>query len=100
MGYYWPSIFRDARKYVSGCDNCQRMDQPIQSDEMPLQPKLVPEPFKKWAIDFVGLINPLRKRIVARYIITATDNLKKWAEAQPVKNCSTETTMKFIFEYI
>lgn len=25
MGYYWSSIFRDARKYVRGCNSCQRM---------------------------------------------------------------------------
>eukprot|EP00253_Pinus_taeda_P032007 PITA_32007 len=24
LGYYWPSIFRDAKEYVIRCDNCQR----------------------------------------------------------------------------
>ena len=24
MGYYWPSIFRDARDYIRRCDSCQR----------------------------------------------------------------------------
>ena len=28
MGYYWPSIFRDAQNYVCRCDSCQRMGQP------------------------------------------------------------------------
>ena len=25
MGYYWPSIFRDAQNYVRRCDSFQRM---------------------------------------------------------------------------
>jgi hypothetical protein len=27
-GYYWPHIFRDAKTYVSNCDECQRMGKP------------------------------------------------------------------------
>ena len=25
IGYYWPTLFRDAKTYVKICDNCQRM---------------------------------------------------------------------------
>ena len=35
-----------------------------------------------------------------RYIITVNDYLTRWAQAQPVKDCSAETAVKFIFEYI
>lgn len=38
MGYYWPSLFKDANKYVRACDSCQRMGQPNHRDEMPLNP--------------------------------------------------------------
>ena len=59
MGYYWPNIFQDAKRYVQGCDSFQRMGQPTRSDEMPLQAQLVIEPFEKWALDFVGPFNPI-----------------------------------------
>jgi hypothetical protein len=36
MGYFWPTIFQDEKKYVQACDNCQRMGQPNHRDEMPL----------------------------------------------------------------
>ena len=35
-GYYFPTIFKDAKKFVHSCDCCQRMGKPIQRDEMPL----------------------------------------------------------------
>lgn len=58
MGYYWPTFFQYAKKYVQAYDSIQWMDQPIRSDEMPLQAQLVIEPFEKWDLDFVGPINP------------------------------------------
>jgi transposase InsO family protein len=56
--------------------------------------------FEKWAIDFVGPINPPGKRIGARYIITATEYLTRWAEARAVKDCSATTSTCFIFDDI
>jgi hypothetical protein len=57
MGYYWPSIFKDAKKYLQDCDSCPRMDRSGQADEIPLQPQVVMEPFERWALDFVGPFN-------------------------------------------
>ena len=56
--------------------------------------------FDKWAIDFVGSINPLGKQISARYIITVTNCLTRWAEAAPGKDCSMAIVAQFIFENI
>jgi hypothetical protein len=36
LGYYWPTIFKDAKKYVDGCDDCQRMGNQISLDELTL----------------------------------------------------------------
>ena len=58
------------------------------------------QPFEKWTIDFVGPIQPLGKKTDAQYIITATEYLTRWVEAQPVKDYTGATTVKFIFEYV
>jgi len=67
---------------------------------MPLVPQVTLQAFDKWAIDFVGPINPIVKRSEARYIITATDYLTRWTEAQAVKDCSVGSVTRFIFEHI
>ena len=36
----------------------------------------------------------------ARYIITVTMSLTRWAEAQPMKDCIGATTAKLLFEYV
>ena len=51
-------------------------------------------------MDFLGPINPPTKRTGARYIITATDYMTRWAEAAPVVDCTIVTAAKFIFENI
>jgi transposase InsO family protein len=66
---------------------------------MPLIPQVTLQIFKKWAIEFVGRINPPTKRSGARYIITVTEYLTRWEKAAPVKYCSVETT-HFMFEQV
>jgi hypothetical protein len=56
--------------------------------------------FDKWAIGFVGPINPPKKMSGARYIITAMEYLTRWEEATTVKDCSMETTSHFLFEKV
>lgn len=70
IGYYWPTIFKDAKKFVQACDSCQRAGRPGQADEMPLRPQLVIEPFERWALDFVGPISPSSNQ--RTYILVAT----------------------------
>jgi len=57
MGYYYPTMFQDAKKYSRGCDSCQRMGQPIELDEMSLQTQPIINPFEKWDLNILGPIS-------------------------------------------
>jgi hypothetical protein len=52
QGYYWPIFFSDAKKYVISCDSCQCMGRLVQADDIPLQHRVLIEPFEKWDLDF------------------------------------------------
>jgi hypothetical protein len=93
-GYYWPYIFKDAKTYVSNCDECQRMGKPTARDQMPLQAQVVIEPFEKWALDFVGPINP------KKYILVCTDYVTKWVEANALPAASEQSVVDFLFNDI
>ena len=67
---------------------------------MMLAPQITLQAFDKWAVDFVGLISPLGKNTSACYFITVTDYLPRWAEAALVKDCTTLTMVKFLFENV
>eukprot|EP00253_Pinus_taeda_P015881 PITA_15881 len=98
MGYYWPSLFKDAKKYVRSCDSCQRMGQSNHRDQMPLNPHVVSEPFERWALDFIGPINPPSNQRI--YILVCTDYMTKWVEAKALIRANEEVVLAFLFEEI
>lgn len=78
-------------RYVS----CERMGKPTVSNEMSLQPQVLIEPFEKWVLDFVGLINPPSKQ--KRYILVCTDYVTKWVEAKTLHFATKFAVISFLF---
>lgn len=76
------------------------MGRPSSNDELPWNPQISLQPFEKWAIDFVRPIQPPREKTGAWYIITVTEYLTRQAEVQPMKDRTSVTSAKFIFEYV
>jgi hypothetical protein len=98
MGYYWPSLFKDAKKYVRACDSCQRVGQPNNRDEMPLNPQIVLEPFERWALDFVGPINPPSNQNF--YIVVCIDYMTKWVKSKTLHRETEEAVIDLLFKDI
>ncbi|GJX20963.1 reverse transcriptase domain-containing protein [Tanacetum coccineum] len=89
-GFYWPTIFKDAAKYVQGCDACQRAGNISSRNQMPLTNILVSEVFDIWGIDFMGPFPFSRKN---KYILVAVDYVSKWVEAEALP---TRVVVKFL----
>ena len=65
---------------------------------MPLQPQVCIEPFEKWALDFVGPINPPSNQ--KKYILVCTDYVTKWVEAKALTSATENSVAQFLFEDI
>ncbi|KAJ0940179.1 putative nucleotidyltransferase, Ribonuclease H [Helianthus annuus] len=92
-GFYWPTIFKDAREYARNCINYQRMGSISKRDEMPLQPILVVEVFDVWGIDFMG---PFPNSNGFLYILVAVDYVSKWIEAIATRTNDHSVVCKFV----
>ncbi|GJY10293.1 reverse transcriptase domain-containing protein [Tanacetum coccineum] len=77
-GFYWPNIFRDARKLVRSCDACQRAGNIFARDETPQKYIQVYEIFDVWEIDLMGPFPSLNGNT---FILVAIDYVSKWVEA-------------------
>jgi transposase InsO family protein len=77
-GFYWPTLFKDAREYVLRCEKCQRTGNISRRNEMPLNGILEVELFDVWGIDFMG---PFPSSYNNKYILVAVDYVSKWVEA-------------------
>ncbi|GKD43359.1 reverse transcriptase domain-containing protein [Tanacetum coccineum] len=78
-GFYWPSIFKDAKDYVMKCDACQRSGNISSRSEMPQNNIQVCDVFDIWGLDFIG---PFLNSKGNKYILVAVDYISKWVEAQ------------------
>ena len=83
---------KDAVDYCRKCDVSQRMGQPNEKDPMPHQLVLPLEPFKPF--------KPAATRTGNRYVKVVTDYCTKWVEAKALRDNTTNSTTKFLYEYI
>ena len=96
-GFYWPSLFKDARKFILSCDECQRVGNISRRNEMPMNYSLVIEPFDCWGFDFMG---PFPSSEGNTHILVAVDYVTKWVEAIPTKSADSQTSLKMLLDVI
>ena len=56
------------------------------------------EPFKKWALDFVGPISPMSRK--NKYILVCIYYVTKWVEAKALFRSIEKPVVEFIYEEI
>nr|GEY50662.1 reverse transcriptase domain-containing protein [Tanacetum cinerariifolium] len=93
VGFFWPSIYRDAHKMIKTCDICQRQGKISQRDEMPQNNIQVCEIFNILGIDFM---RPFPSSKGNKYILVAVDYLFKWVEAKALPTNDARVVVKFL----
>ncbi|GKA45640.1 reverse transcriptase domain-containing protein [Tanacetum coccineum] len=93
LGFYWPTIYKDAHELVKNCDSCQRQGKISQCDKMPQNFIQVCEIFDVWGIDFMG---PFPSSRGNKYILVAVDYLSKWVEAKALPTNDARVVVKFL----
>ncbi|GJX52399.1 reverse transcriptase domain-containing protein [Tanacetum coccineum] len=92
-GFYWPSIFKDAKDYVMKCDACQRSGNISSRSEMPQNNIQVCDVFDIWGLDFMG---PFPNSKGNKYILVAVDYVSKWVEAQALPTNDARVVIRFL----
>ncbi|KAM2776784.1 hypothetical protein PS2_009216 [Malus domestica] len=92
-GFYWPSIFKDAKTFCLTCHKCQRMGGISARDQMPQVSILNVEIFDVWGIDFMG---PFPSSYGFMYILLAVDYVSKWVEAKATRTNDSKVVADFI----
>ncbi|GJU58718.1 reverse transcriptase domain-containing protein [Tanacetum coccineum] len=92
-GFFWPSIFKDAKDYVMRCDAGQRSGKISSRSEMPQNNIQVCDVFDIWGLDFMG---PFPNSKGNKYILVAVDYVSKWVEAQALPKNDACVMIKFL----
>ncbi|KAG9444754.1 hypothetical protein H6P81_016094 [Aristolochia fimbriata] len=95
LGYYWPSMLRDAIEMARTCKQCQLHADYIHQAPEPLHPTVASWPFEAWGMDIIGPISP-KSDSDRQYILAATDYFSKWAEAAAYREVKAATVVDFI----
>nr|GFA43903.1 reverse transcriptase domain-containing protein [Tanacetum cinerariifolium] len=82
LGYYWPTMHRDARDMIRKCNDCQIHHPITRSPQQPLTPITAPWPFYKWGIYIAGPFPEGPSKV--KFLIIAMDYFTKWIEAKAV----------------
>lgn len=99
VGYYWPTLFRDASKWVGKGEAYQTFTGRPKLASLPLNLVVIDEPFQQWGLDFIGTLNP-PSSVGHTHVLTVTKYFNKWVDTIPVKITTSEVVCNFIKEKI
>ncbi|KAK1586417.1 hypothetical protein Q3G72_002350 [Acer saccharum] len=94
QGFYWPTLFADAKKIAARCEACQRIANNIRQPLELLQSITSPWPFAMWGIDLIGPMPTAPKG--AKHVVMAVDYFTKWVEAESLVHITKENTTSFV----
>eukprot|EP00253_Pinus_taeda_P011737 PITA_11737 len=95
VGYYWPSLFADVKKFVVLCHKCEIFEGKRKLLPLPLKPISTKKPFQQWGLDFIREIHPFSSG-QHKWILTTTDCFTMWIQAIPCRHANDSTIIQFL----
>jgi hypothetical protein len=94
VGYYWPTMQKDAISYTHACDKCQRFGNLIHSPSETLTPMAAPWPFAQWGLDIMEPLPVGRRQL--KFLVVGIDYFTKWVEAEPLATITEKNVRGFV----
>jgi len=98
VGYYWPTMQKDAQTYVKACNKCQRFDNVIKQLPEELTPMMAPWPFAQWGLDIMGPFPTAVKQL--KFLVVGIDYFTKWVEGEALATITEKTIRNFVWKNI
>nr|GEW85586.1 reverse transcriptase domain-containing protein [Tanacetum cinerariifolium] len=98
LGYYWPTMHKDARDMIRKCSDFQIHRPVARHPQQSLTPITAPWPFYKWGINIAGPFPEGPGKV--KFFIVAMDYFTKWIEAKAVATITGGQVKKFIWDNI
>ncbi|GJS51271.1 reverse transcriptase domain-containing protein [Tanacetum coccineum] len=98
IGYYWPTMHKDARALIRACQDCQVHKPVLRNPQQNLTPITSPWPFYKWGIDIAGPFPEGPGKV--KFLIVAIDYFTKWIEAKSVATITGNQIKKFVWDIV
>nr|GEW64035.1 reverse transcriptase domain-containing protein [Tanacetum cinerariifolium] len=98
LGYYWPTMHKDARDMIRKCSDCQIHRPVTRHPQQPLTPITATWPFYKWGIDIAGPFPEGPGKV--KFLMVAMDYFTKWIEAKAVATITGGQVKKFVWDNI
>ncbi|GJY18812.1 reverse transcriptase domain-containing protein [Tanacetum coccineum] len=98
LGYYWPSMHKDAKELIQKCEACQIYSSVPRKLKQEMTSITSAWPFSQWGIDIVGPMPTAPGG--ARFLVVAKDDFTKWVKAKPLISITGKHMKKFVWEHI
>lgn len=98
VGFYWPTMKKDAEEIVKKCDTCQRHSWQIHTPAAEMIAISSLCPFARWGIDIVGPF--IKTKGSNQFLVVVVDYFTKWVDAEPLSKITECEMIHFIWKSI
>ena len=96
--FWWPGMWRDTRKLVAACPECQYGDKRRAAPVGELQPIVVDQPWDVVGIDLVGPFKVTPR--YNRYILTMIDYYTRWVIFSPLRDAKAVDVVTAVMDQL